>query len=277
MVVDYHVHSNLTPDVAKDMSVPNIAQTAKDKGLEKVGITNHLIFEEIYHDTNMPTIEPRQIDDYIEECGKVEEKTDISVKPSLEIDYSSEFKNEIKDLLDSYNLEFTMGAVHLLELDGKYYNIGIAESNESKNIGMLTQTDYLKIVGEEELWENYFDKQIKVVKSGLFDVLAHPDLPKKPAKLSYKFDDYKNHAENLIDVLLDARYNTCVEISGLKAPINELLPSYTFLKTLKEKSMKKGIRPRVSIGSDAHKLGDVGRNIDKAIDIANKFGLEILS
>lgn len=65
-----------------------------------------------------------------------------------------------------------------------------------------------------------------------------------------------------------AESNMCMDINtrGLRKPCQEMVPNVRFLRILHQHSVS------VIFGSDAHELGDVGRNFREAIRLARKVG-----
>ncbi len=108
-----------------------------------------------------------------------------------------------------------------------------------------------------EVWSAYLDELVAAARSGLFDVLAHPDLPKVfghrlPAELYGRMDDA---------IAAIAETGVCLECSsaGLRKPIAELYPEPRLLARAKAAGIP------VTLASDAHRPEDVARDYATAV------------
>jgi histidinol-phosphatase (PHP family) len=114
------------------------------------------------------------------------------------------------------------------------------------------------------LWERYFSDLAAAARSGVVDVVAHVDLVKKFGHVpdSPVDDLYAECAHVLAETGLAVEVNT----AGLRKPCRELYPSMPFLRVL----FASGVP--VTVGSDAHVPGDVGRDILLALDALRAVG-----
>ncbi len=105
----------------------------------------------------------------------------------------------------------------------------------------------------DTVWEEYFSHWCDAARSGLFDVMAHPDLPKKFGHRP-SFDTRELYAEAASAA---AEGGVFVEVStaGLRKPVAELYPGPELLAAFAER------RVDVTVGSDAHQPGEVGFEI----------------
>ena len=91
---------------------------------------------------------------------------EISVKLGLEIDYFENDHAWIEQLSSLADFDYLIGSVH-------YIAPGFA-LDHPKWIG-----SWSGIAEVEEIWTSYWKIYTNCARSGLFDLLAHPDLPKK--------------------------------------------------------------------------------------------------
>lgn len=104
--------------------------------------------------------------------------------------------------------------------------------------------------GADSVWVEYFETWCDAARSGLFDVMAHPDLPKKfghrPARDMLSLYDEAARAAAEGGVMIE------VSTGGLRKPIAEVYPGPELLAAF--------CRARVpaTVGSDAHAPGEVG-------------------
>jgi histidinol-phosphatase (PHP family) len=121
----------------------------------------------------------------------------------------------------------------------------------------------------ERVWAAYLGELRAAADSGLFDVLAHPDLPKVfghplPEALA---DDM---AETVAAI---AASGVAIECSsaGLRKPVGELYPDPDLLAAFRSAGVP------VTLSSDAHVPGDVGRDYPTAVAALRGAGYETLT
>lgn len=120
--------------------------------------------------------------------------------------------------------------------------------------------------GVDETWTTYFSLWCDAVASGAFDVMAHPDLPKKFGHRP-SFDP-----RELYDAAASAaaEAGVAIEIStaGLRKPVGELYPGPELLSMFASRGVP------ATVGSDAHSPADVGSRIGEAFEAAAAAGYE---
>ena len=114
------------------------------------------------------------------------------------------------------------------------------------------------------IWALYFRHYEKAVRTGFFDFMAHPDLPKKfghrPA------GDLRRYYEPVIQALADTGTAFEINTAGLRKDVREMYPAREFLQ------MAFSANVPLLINSDAHKPNEVGADFDKAIALAVEVG-----
>lgn len=116
----------------------------------------------------------------------------------------------------------------------------------------------------DELWIRYFDDLCAAAATGLYDVMAHPDLVKKfgvwpsmdPSSL------YREAAA------VFAEHGVAVEVNtaGLRKPCGEIYPSLELLTCCRRAGVA------ATVGSDAHRPEDVGASWDDAVGLLRAAG-----
>lgn len=108
----------------------------------------------------------------------------------------------------------------------------------------------------DEVWAHYFTEWCAAARSGFFDVMAHPDLPKKFGHRP-KADPRELYAEA---ARAAAESGVAIEVStaGLRKPVGELYPGPELLAAFREAGVD------ATVGSDAHATDEVGYQIETA-------------
>lgn len=120
----------------------------------------------------------------------------------------------------------------------------------------------------DDVWERYFTLWTEAVKSGLFDVMAHPDLVKKFGHKSARALDFYDEAAR---VAADAGVLCEVSTAGWRKPVGELYPAPEFIERL----IAQGVG--LTLGSDAHCPSEVGYRLNDAADMLAAMGVESIA
>lgn len=165
----------------------------------------------------------------------------LPVLLGIEMDWLPGRRDEIAALLAHHPFDLVLGSVHWLG--------AIAVDDPAcPPVGDLPA---------DEVWGRYLDALLDAVASGLFDVIAHPDLPKvfghrAPGSARARFPA-------LVDAV--ARAGVAIECSsaGLRKPVGELYPDPDLLAMFREAGVP------ATLASDAHRPEDVGRDYATAV------------
>ena len=257
MIVDYHMHLRRPGDGVEEIdhtveAVERFVEVAKARGVDEIGFTEHVYyFRQTRELWTQPYYTDRCTYDLDTYCDAVLEakRRGLPVKLALEVDYVPGRERETHDILAPYPWDFLLGSVHEIE--------GHAIDQEP---GLW---QYFPIA---EVWRRYFIALRGAVRSGLFDVLSHPDLVKIYGRRP-SAEDVLLHHEETADAI-EAAGGLAIEIStaGLRKPVGELYPDPAFLEACRTRGIP------VTTASDAHLPDDVGRDLDQAVALARDAG-----
>jgi histidinol-phosphatase (PHP family) len=121
-----------------------------------------------------------------------------------------------------------------------------------------------------EAWRRYFVWLRNAARSGLFDVLSHPDLVKFFGVRPDSEQVHYLHVETADAIEASA---VCVEVSaaGLHKPVGEVYPDHELLAACRERGVP------ITLASDAHEPAHVGRDLDRAVEHAREAGYETVT
>jgi histidinol-phosphatase (PHP family) len=110
----------------------------------------------------------------------------------------------------------------------------------------------------DEVWTTYFTTWCDAASSGVFDVMAHPDLVKKFGHRP-SFDPRELYAEA---ARAAAHGGVLIEVStaGLRKPVGEIYPGPDLLASFGAAGVG------ATVGSDAHAPDEVGFRLDAAYE-----------
>jgi histidinol-phosphatase (PHP family) len=233
---DYHVHTARCGHAGGEMR--EYVLTALGKGLAEIAFTDHIPLYFLPGEDPDPTIAMTraELPGYVEEVRTLKEEFAgrIDVLLGLEADYAEGHEAALEEILRVHDWDVVLGSVHWVAggwIDGP----GSARRHETE--------------GTENLWREYYRLLAKAVRSGLFDVLTHFDLPKKfghrmPA-------DVRDAQDAAVAAARDAGVAIEVSSAGLRKAVGEEYPAPSLLRKLV------GAGVPIVLSSDAHAPAEV--------------------
>jgi histidinol-phosphatase (PHP family) len=261
MLTDYHLH--LRPDgrdsaaaeYFTDANVERYRDVAAERGIAELGVSEHVYrFEHALDVWQHPFWREYAIDDLGAYCEFVREHTDL--KLGIEADFVPGTEDRMANLLEAYDFDYVVGSVHFLRdesLDMEEH--GIWSSGRSA----------------EEIWRRYFQTLGEAARSGLFDILAHPDLVKVwGADRPRPEGDLRRYYELALEGIAESGIAVEVSTAGLRKRTQELYPAPALLELCLEAGAP------VALSSDAHRPQDVGADYDRALELLEGAGVREL-
>jgi histidinol-phosphatase (PHP family) len=258
VIVDYHMHlrdAEERLDHTVD-AVERFVETASERGIDEIGFSEHVYyFEQTRHLWTEPFMLDRcahDLDRYV--AAVLEAKgRGLPVKLGLEVDYVGGRERETAEVLAAHPWDYLLGSVHFVDGFPVDQEPGLNEK-----------------LGPNEAWRRYFVWLRNAARSGLFDVLAHPDLVKHHGPRA-DVEAVQWLHEETADTIEAA--GVCVEVSsgGLHKPVGELYPDPSLLEACRARDVP------ITLASDAHVPQNVGRDLDRAVELARRAGYETVS
>lgn len=272
MLTDYHLH--LQPDgpearerdharwdaLGGPRSMGWIAQyvdAARARAVDEIAITEHVHrFREVRDWHPNPWWQAEATEDLTDHCAALvaaREDHGLPVRVGIEMDWIPNRLDESRALLASQPFDVVLGSVHWLG--------DLA----------IDHPDYpcWDSLGPEETWGRYLDELGAAATSGLFDVLAHPDLPKvfgtrMPRVLEARRDEV---------IAAIASSGVAVECSsaGLRKACAELYPDPGWLAAFRRAGVP------ITLSSDAHRPEDVAYGYPTAVAALRGAGYDTIT
>ena len=242
-ISDYHMHTPLCGHATGEPQA--YARRAIEVGLKKIGFSDHAPL--VSHNDRSITMDHSQLPIYhhMIESVRSEFEDDLEVIVGIEADFIPGYEELTRSMLSAYPYDYVIGSVHFIEKWGFDDPIQMKEWN-ARDVN--------------DVYREYHRLLRKSALSRLFDVLGHVDLVKK-------FDfhptvDITAEIEENARVFKKTGVIVEVNSSGLRKPAKEIYPALHDLKIYCAKGVP------ITFGSDAHDPHDVGRDFDKARDLA---------
>jgi len=242
MLLDYHMHTRLTDGAGEPR---DYARVALARGLDEICCTDHAPLEGRETDW---TLTLSNLDTYVGWVREAQgEFPQLSIKLGLEVDYVPGCAAWVRHLASLYPWDFFLGSVHHL---GEFPVDRSADDWKGQDVNAR--------------WREYFALWTEAATSGLFDSLAHPDLPKKFGVRPT--EDFTPVYRNALRMAADAGVAIELSTAGLRKPCHELYPSEPFLRLARQYNIP------ITLGSDAHIPEETGADLGKAIEQARRCG-----
>jgi histidinol-phosphatase (PHP family) len=258
MLTDYHLH--LRPDdaaatAAAHFTPANVERyrvVAGERGIVELGVSEHVYrFEQALEVWRHPYWVSNARDDLDAYCEFVRERTDLRL--GIEADFVIGGEDRMANLLQARDFDYVIGSVHFLR---------------DEAVDMDDYSVWDKGHSAEDVWRRYFQTLGEAARSGLFDVLAHPDLVKVWGReRPLPQGDLRRYYELAIDGIAEGGIAVEVSTAGLRKRAEELYPAPAFLKMCLEAGAP------VALSSDAHLPQDVGADYGRALELLEDLGV----
>jgi histidinol-phosphatase (PHP family) len=258
MLTDYHVH--LRPDEPGTEpelyftadNVERYRRAAAEAGIDELGVSEHVHrFSAALDVWRHPFWVEQATDDLDAYCEFVAAS---GLRLGIEADYVAGAEERIAALLDAREFDYVIGSVHFIG-EG-------AVDQDRWNVWELERGD------PDRVWERYFAQLARAAASGLFDVIAHPDLVKVwGATRPGPKRDRRHYYEPAVEAIAAAGVAAEISTAGLRKPVAELYPAEPLARMLAEAGVP------FALSSDAHTPDQVGYAYDRAVQLLTAIGV----
>jgi histidinol-phosphatase (PHP family) len=262
MLTDYHVH--LRPDdpdtpPERFFTAANAERyrvAAEEQGIAELGVAEHVYrFRAALDVWDHPFWREWARDDLDAYCSFVREETDLGL--GIEADFVPGREDRMATLLDAREWDYVVGSVHFLRdlsLDTEQFSVwGRGES-------------------PERVWRRYFETLAESARSGLYDIVGHPDLVKVWGDRAPRPDgDLRRFYEPAVEAFADAGVAVEVSTAGLRKPAGEIYPARPYLEMLVDAGCP------LALSSDAHIPAQVGFRYEQALELLGEAGVRELA
>jgi histidinol-phosphatase (PHP family) len=257
VLTDYHLH--LRPDdpdtpPERYFTVENVEryrEAADTAGVEELGVSEHVYrFTQALDLWRHPFWEEQARDDLDAYCEFVR---GAGLKLGVECDFVPGAEDRTAGLLEARDFDYVVGSVHFVgerAVDHEGWDAWEGSGDA------------------DEVWRRYFEALAECARSGLFDVLAHPDLVKvwgrgRPAPER----DPRHYYEPAVEAIAASGIAVEVSTAGLRKPVGELYPSRAFAEMCVEAGAP------FALSSDAHRPEHVGYGYERALELLGELGV----
>jgi histidinol-phosphatase (PHP family) len=258
LLTDYHVH--LRPD--DDGTPPERYFTAanaeryrtvaSERGIDELGVAEHVYrFSAALDVWDHPFWRHYAVDDLDAYCEFVREQTDLRL--GVEADFVPGREDRMANLLEGRDWDFVVGSVHFVgdrSLDTEDFSIWDSG------------------VSADRIWRRYFETLAEAARSGLYDIMAHPDLVKVWGPSAPLPDgDLRFFYEPAVEAFAETGVAVELSTAGWRKPVDEQYPAVPFLEMLVDAGCP------LALSSDAHVPDQLGFAYERAAEVLDSVGV----
>jgi histidinol-phosphatase (PHP family) len=258
VLTDYHLHLRPDdPDAAAERyftteNVERYLEAAERAGVEELGVSEHVHrFRDSLEVWDHPFWLENARDDLTAYCEFVR---GTPLRLGIEMDFIAGREDRIASLLDAHELDYVVGSVHFLRdraVDHDVWDVWEA------------------IPDPDRVWRLYFETLAEAVLTGLYDIVAHPDLIKVwGSGRPHPTRDPRFYYEPAVEAIAEAGVAVEFSTAGWRKPAGEQYPSQAFA----EMCLDAGAA--FSLSSDAHTPEDVGYEYERAVETMRSWGVK---
>lgn len=258
MLTDYHVHLREDADQRSpegtsftQENVDRYLAAAEEAGIGELGCSEHVYrFSAALDIWRHPFWEQQARDDLDSYCAFVRS---TSLRLGLEVDFVPGAEDRTANLLDRAGLDYVLGSVHFVgdrAVDHEGWDIWTGNGDP------------------DAVWRHYFEAVAEAARSGLFDILAHPDLVKVWGRgRPMPPRDRRFYYEPAVEAIAETGIAVEVSTAGLRKPVAELYPAAEFAAMCVEAGAS------FTLSSDAHSPAEVGYAYEPAVAEMRDWGI----
>ncbi len=257
MLTDYHLHLRPDePDTPPERyftaeNVERYREAAVAAGVEELGVSEHVYrFAEALEIWRHPFWREQAGDDLGAYC---EFARGAGLKVGIECDFVPGAERRTAALLEAHDFDYVVGSVHFVgeaAVDHEGWDVWEGGGDA------------------DEIWRRYFEAIAECARSGLFDILAHPDLVKVWGRGRPLPDrDPRFFYEPAVEAIAASGIAAELSTAGLRKPVGELYPAPALAALCAEAGVP------FALSSDAHLPEQVGFGYERAIELLERLGV----
>ena len=271
MLFDSHTHSSFSPDADRAADMEKMPLTAREYGLDYITVTDHC-------DCNywLPESE-KDYKEYPKEDSIMFGCRDYalpSIKKALALKAGCD--NFLCGIELGQPLQNKQAAEQILSTEGLDLVIGSLHMNAGKADFYYLQYDKMDISEISTLLDDYFSELLEMCKTVPFDSLGHLTYPLRYIVGEYgitldmsRFDD---KMRDIFCTLIRSGKALEINTSGYRQKYGRPFPDAQYLKLYRSLGGE-----LITIGSDAHKLSDIGAGIKEGCELLRECGFEYVT
>jgi histidinol-phosphatase (PHP family) len=263
-MIDYHIHTDHSVDARG--ALHEYCHQAQKLHLREICFTNHCELDSTRDDNliqfngdEQPLTREglRNMQHEIVQAKELYAHSGLTIKFGLEVGYYDGIESRLREITKGIEFDFILGSIHCLD------HICIDSSKEC--------TRYFSQYSVKDTLFHYYRAIEQLINSQLFDSIGHLDVYKKYGRDFYgkEIDIFpEQHLKKIFGLMVEKEISLEVNAAGYRQ-FNEFYPSPALMKCARQQGVS-----MITIGSDCHKVADLGSGIKEALEYARSFGFD---
>jgi len=238
---DYHLHTNLCKHAEGGMA--EYIEAAIQQGITEVCFTDHMPMPDGFDTEHRMRLE--DMDTYMEQINLMKRVyRELNILVGIEVDYIERYERSIEKFLKNYPFDMVIMSVHFIpRWPGKQWVFDFEYDRQTI----------------KKQYRDYFAILTKGIRTGLFDVVGHFDIVKRP-----HYPVVYTVTEDVfatLDAVRRAEMSIELNTSGLRKSVNETYPALEIVELAANRDIP------IVFSSDAHKPEHVGHEFDYLLNV----------
>lgn len=248
---DYHMHTLFSED--GDDTLEAMCLRATDLGIPEIGFSEHW-------DVGPYEINPRffQPEPWYAELERMRAlfAGKLIIRAGIEVAEPHLYTQPTAEILRHVPFDYVLGSVHFV---GKNF---------------IFDEAYFRAHTADEIYRSYFTEVETLLQTADLDILAHFDVPVRTGKPIFGYDPtrYEDQIRRILRNVVDRNLALEVNTGGLRKIAQNLMPDPLILKWYAGMGGE-----RVTLGSDAHAVSQVGLHLNAAMEALRAAGFSHLT
>jgi histidinol-phosphatase (PHP family) len=249
--LDYHIHTRFSTDSQSEPE--ELCRRAIELGLPEIGFSEHWDvgpYEEVTR-----FLQPVAWWQELTRLRRLYEGQ-LTLRAGIEIAEPHLYLQESADMVAMLPFDYVLGSVHFV---GPH---------------MMFDEAYFRQHQADEIYESYFAELERMVRSADIDIVAHFDIPARTGIpiFGYEVRRYGSAIRTVLKVVVERGLALDVNTAGLRKPAGNLMPDPQILRWYRALDGE-----RLTLGSDAHTVEQLGLNLEKALQVIREAGFGYLT
>jgi len=249
--LDYHIHTTFSPDGSAAPEA--MCRRAIELGLPEIGFSEHWDvgpYEEITR-----FLQPEV---WWGELTRLRElfAGQLTLRAGIEVAEPHLYPADSAAIIALLPFDYVLGSVHFV---GPH---------------MMFDEKYFRRCTADEVYLPFFAELEQMVRLADMDIVAHFDVPTRTAIPIFGYDvtRYEQPIRRILDLVIARGLALDVNVAGLRKPANNLMPDPLILHWYRQMGGE-----RLTLGSDAHHVEQLGQNMDQALQAVREAGFTHLT
>ncbi len=253
MINDFHIHTHFSSDC--QVNPEEYVERAISLGMKEICFTDHVDFD--YPKENGQEMFKVDVDRYFTELSELKSKyaDNLKIKIGIEMGVNPSIYEQNKKFIEAHSFDFVIGSSHIVNGIDPYY----PSYWENRPIDDGIMAYYEAILRNVTFYNDY-------------DVYGHLDYVRRYVKdKSYVYNDSKFYdiTEMILKNIISKGHGIELNTRGLQEGFTPYIPTIAILERYKQLGGE-----IVTIGSDSHKLRNLGYGFKTAKDILVNSGFK---